>query len=72
VLITRRSSFTGKSNTMDLPVTPEQIAEFESGGGYTQTIFPDLTPGQREFLISGVTPQEWDEFVGKNRRNKTC
>lgn len=31
-------------------------------GALAQDAFPDLTPDEREFMISGVTPAEWDEM----------
>jgi len=29
-----------------------------------QDIFPQLDAEQREFLINGVTPQEWTKYIG--------
>ena len=35
------------------------------GNGLIQNIFPDLTPDEREFIKTGVTPDEWDNmFAG--------
>jgi hypothetical protein len=31
-------------------------------GAFAQDAFPNLTNDQREFLISGTTPAEWDEM----------
>jgi len=62
--IAKRSMFTGKVNEMDLDVTPEQIAAFEGGRGLVQDIFPNLTAGEREFLLNGVTPEEWEVGMG--------
>jgi phage-related protein len=64
MIVTRRSDFTGCVHSLDLPVTQEQLARFERGDGYVQTIFPGLNNEQREFLLTGVTPDEWAEFVG--------
>jgi hypothetical protein len=25
--------------------------------------FPNLSPGEREFILTGVTPQEWQQLV---------
>ena len=58
--ITKLSSVTGKYHTMDLDVTEEQLKRFESGEGLIQHIFPHLSDDQREFLLSGITPQEWN------------
>ena len=63
MLITRRSPLTGQTNTMDLPVTQEQLDEMALPGyqrRYVQDIFPDLTPAQREFIKTGYTPEDWD------------
>lgn len=60
MLISKTSIFTGKTHTMDLPVTMEQIDRYVKSGAKIQDVFPHLTPGQREFLMTGVTPEEWD------------
>ena len=59
MLITKQSVMTGEKNTMLLPVTNEQIDRWQSGE-LIQNVFPHQTPSEREFLISGVTPEEWD------------
>ena len=46
---------------MDLPVTQQQMDRWEAGE-LIQNVMPDLTAEQREFLISGVTPPEWDRM----------
>ena len=59
MLITKQSVMTGEKNTMLLPVTNEQINRWQNGE-LIQNVFPHLTPSEREFFISGVTPEEWD------------
>ena len=59
MLITKKSVMTGEKNTMLLPVTNEQIERWQDGE-LIQNVFPHLSPSEREFLISGVTPEEWD------------
>lgn len=61
MLISRTSTLTGVVNTMDLPVTLEEIKAWEQSRALVQRSFPHLTSDQREFLISGATPEEWDE-----------
>ena len=56
MLITKQSVMTGEKNTMLLPVTNEQINRWQNGE-LIQNVFPHLTPSEREFLISGVTPE---------------
>jgi hypothetical protein len=60
MVITRTSLFSGKVNTMDLPITQEQIDRWD-GGELIQNVFPDFTPSQREFLITGITDEEWED-----------
>ena len=59
--IIRTSQLTGIRRIVELPVTLNQIARFEKGEEYIQDIFPDLTPGQREFIKTGISEEEWDE-----------
>jgi hypothetical protein len=63
VVITRESPFTGEVNTMELKATVEQFERYDAGEGLIQEIFPDLTPDEREFIMTGITAKEWDKFV---------
>jgi len=65
MLITRRSQFSGKVNTMDINITQKQYDDFLQDTRPIQKIFPFLCPDEREFLITGCTPQEWKEMFGK-------
>ena len=58
MLVTRSSIFTGKVTTLDLPVTSAQIIAYDRGA-LVQDAFPGLDADQREFMISGATPDEW-------------
>ena len=64
MLITRTSQLTGKTNTLDLDVTPEQLERYARGDGYLQTIFNNLPAAQREFIKTGITPDEWTTYFG--------
>lgn len=65
--LTKRSPFSGKENHMDLPLTE---AEYQAGqqkradGALIQNAFPGLNPDQREFILTGITPEEWAETFG--------
>jgi len=61
--ITKTSPFSGKVNTMELPITLQQIKRWERGE-CIQNVFPELTPGQREFILTGITDEEWAEHIG--------
>jgi hypothetical protein len=60
--ITRRSSVTGLEHTLELDVTEEQLAAYENGA-LLQDAFPQLAPPLREFIKSGITPEEWSTLV---------
>jgi len=61
--IARQNPLTGKVNEMDIDVTSEQLARWQSGE-LIQNVMPELDAGEREFLISGITPDEWDAMFG--------
>lgn len=62
--ITKTSPFTGKTRTLDLDITEEQIKEWENGK-LIQHAFPHLSAGEREFLKTGITDEEWDVILGE-------
>lgn len=64
--ITRRSILSGIERTMDIPVTSEQLALWHSGT-LIQDAMPNLSNAEREFIMTGVTKEEWDaEFGDEN------
>ena len=62
--ITRTSPLTGETATRDINVTPAQIAAWE-GGELAQNAFPDASPSEREFIMTGCTEPDWDEMFGE-------
>lgn len=61
--ITRKSPFTGKINTLDLPISQEQWKEWNSPDRrLIQDVFPNLTPEHREFIKTGMLNEDWDEL----------
>jgi len=58
--ITRTSVLSGISRTLDLPVTQEQLDNY-ANGALLQNAFPHLSAGDREFIKTGITDQEWDD-----------
>lgn len=65
MIIKMKSMFTGRINEMDLPVTQADIDAWRASDRLVQSVFPDLTIEQREFLLTGSTPQEWIEVFGE-------
>ena len=64
--ITRVSPFSNKKATLELDVTARQIASWERGE-LIQDAMPNLTPDEREFIKTGVTPDEWDDIFGDSK-----
>lgn len=57
--------FCGKE--YELEITQAQLDEFQSPNRrHIQDIFPDLSPGMRELLISGMCPDCWDDIFGSS------
>jgi len=63
--ITRTSTFTGTTHTLWLPVTEEQLNAYYNGGLLLQDAFPHLSAGEREFIKTGVTDEEWKAAFGE-------
>lgn len=64
MLIEKRSGLTGKVHVLDVPVTVEQLEAWQ-GGELIQNAMPALSAEFREFLMTGITPFEWEENFGE-------
>lgn len=64
MLVSRVSDLTGNRSTMEIPVSEVALEQWESYSRYErpliQDFFPALTADEREFILTGITPQEWD------------
>jgi hypothetical protein len=63
MLVVKVSPISGNLNTMNLPLTPEQVEAWREGA-LIQDIMPHLSAPQREFLVSGITPEEAQRVFG--------
>ena len=59
MIVKRTSPITGREFEWDLPVTQEQLTAWKDGT-LIQDAMPHLTDDQREFLMTGITPKEWE------------
>lgn len=63
--ITKVSDATGIVHTREIDISEWGYARYKRGElGYVQEAFPHLSANDREFLLTGITPEEWDELMG--------
>lgn len=58
--ITRKSVITGIERTRDIPVNPEDYIAWQKYDMSIQDAMPYLSYSDREFILTGITSQEWD------------
>ena len=61
--LTKTSILTGKVNPMTLPTTQDQLDLYNNTKINIQDVFPNLDSGQREFIKTGITQEEWDKLI---------
>ena len=69
VTLTKISLLTGNTNKMVLPITQDDYNKAEQArkeGMLIQDAYPTLSADEREFLLSGATPEEWDALFGED------
>ena len=60
MLITKLSPISMKDHTREIDVCQSQLDAWKSGV-LIQNAMPNLSADDREFLMTGITPEEWDE-----------
>lgn len=60
--IVKTSQLTGNTHTMSIDVTIAQLNAWADGTSI-QTAMPNLSADEREFIKTGITPDEWNDFV---------
>lgn len=63
--VTKRSRISGKEHTQEIDITQEQWDRWKAGE-MIQDVCPHLSVDDREFLISGSTKEEWDQFFKRD------
>lgn len=58
--ISRKSVISDVSHTRYIPVNPDDYLAWKAGVGSVQELMPYLNDCDREFILSGITPEEWD------------
>lgn len=63
--VTCKNVFSGKVSTRTLKIDPTQLLEWSLNPRTPiQRIFPQLSDSDREFLMTGMTDEDWDEVMG--------
>lgn len=66
--VTKISQLTGIEHTLELNITPEELFRVENRRNTTeliQNIVPHLSVPDREFLMTGITNEEWIRIYGE-------
>lgn len=66
-ILARTSPITETVNEMEIPMSIRDYSiaiQKWKAGAMIQDAFPNLPAPMREFIMSGITPQEWDEMFG--------
>lgn len=69
--ITRTSVVSGITRTQEVSVDEGKFTKWDRAGQptYIQNEFPELSDDDREFIMSGITPEEWDELFEDEDEN---
>lgn len=59
--IKRKSVISGIERTRSIPVNLDDYMAWQAGLGNIQDLMPYLTDKDREFILSGITEEEWNE-----------
>lgn len=59
MIIKKKSMVSGIEHEREIAVTQEQLDDWRSGTKI-QHAMPNLSADDREFLMTGITPEEWD------------
>jgi len=68
IKITRKHPLTGNKNELELNATVDQLERWMNGE-HVQNVMPQLSADEREFLISGLLPGEFDKMFDEMKNN---
>ena len=70
MLVGKKSQLSGKSHEMEIDVSEKQITLWMEGA-LIQDVMPNLSPDEREFIMTGITPDEWAAEFGEESNDGT-
>jgi len=62
--VTATSPFSGEDAVMHMMLNLDDLDRWQYGDALIQNAMPYLTSDQREFLMTGITPEEWEKTFG--------
>jgi len=66
MIIHRKSMFSGVVRSKELDVTPGELERW-AGGVIISIAMPRLDKSEREFVMTGVTDEEWNAEFNDNK-----
>ena len=69
MLVRKVSILSGVERVREMDVTQEQLERWASGEKI-QNVFPNLSSDDREFIMTGVTGEEWEEYWEESKRDE--
>ena len=70
MIVSRKDPMTGRIRSVSMNITPEQMAAYESGT-VIQLAAPNLTADEREFILTGFLPEEFDALMVDDDQEET-
>lgn len=65
MIFRRKSIISGAIRDREIEVTQEELLAWQRGA-LIQDAMPNLSADDREFIMTGITPDEWDEAFGED------
>ena len=62
--VTRTSPLTDETNTLFIAGLTQDMLDSWHNGALIQEALAGIPQGLREFIMTGITPDEWDERIG--------
>lgn len=64
MILKRKSILTGKIHEREIDITEGQFYEWFGSNVLIQRAFPHLSADDREFILNGITPEEYNTLYG--------
>lgn len=65
--VVRTSLISGITRSLEIPCTEKQMADYQNGA-LIQVAFHNLTADEREYILTGITKDEWNDLFSETER----